>query len=107
MPSVSRSLNVDRIITGHGCSATAPIAGSLQSFATIGIQNVPIAVVGDPIGPHLIRAGKFCIPHPAIINTFPGNGSQFVSVGITPVARIGDSADAGRVISGSRFVWAN
>ena len=101
MPSVSRSLNVDRILTGHTCSATAPIAGSLQSFATI--QNVPIAVQNDPIGSHVIRAGKFCIPHAAVVNT----GSAFVSAAGIPVARVGDSADAGSIITGSRFVWAN
>ena len=101
MPSVSRSLNVDRILTGHTCSATAPIAGSLQSFATI--QNVPIAVQNDPIGAHVIRAGKFCIPHAAVVNT----GSAFVSAAGIPVARVGDSADAGSIITGSRFVWAN
>lgn len=101
MPAVSRSLNVDRIATGHTCSATAPIAGSLQSFATI--QNVPVAVLGDAIGPHVIRAGKFCVPHGAVVNS----GSAFVSAAGIPVARIGDSADFGSVISGSRFVWAN
>ena len=101
MPAVSRALNVDRIATGHTCSATAPIAGLLQSFVTI--QNVPVAVQGDNIGSHVIRAGKFCIPHAAIVNS----GSAFVSAAGIPVARIGDSADFGSVISGSRFVWAN
>lgn len=102
MPAVSRSLNVDRIATGHTCSATAPIAGSLiGTVATIGVT--PVAVQGDAIGPHVIRAGKFCVPHGAIVNS----GSAFVSVSGIPVARIGDSADFGSVISGSRFVWAN
>ena len=102
MPAVSRSLNVDRIATGHTCSATAPIAGSLiGTVATIGVT--PVAVLGDAIGPHVIRAGKFCVPHGAVVNS----GSAFVSAAGIPVARIGDSADFGSVISGSRFVWAN
>ena len=68
MPAVSRSLNVDRIATGHTCSATAPIAGSLiGTVATIGVT--PVAVLGDAIGPHVIRAGKFCVPHGAVAFT--------------------------------------
>jgi len=100
MPAVARSANRDRILTGHTCSATASIQGSLQAFANIG--GIPIAVQGDVIGPHTILAGKFCVPHSAVVNT----GSFFVNIAGIPVARIGDSADAGCVISGSFQVWA-
>jgi uncharacterized Zn-binding protein involved in type VI secretion len=100
MPAVARSLNRDRILTGHTCSATASIQGSLQGLVTI--RGIPVAVAGDAIGPHTIRAGKYCIPHGAIVNT----GSTLVSAAGIPVARVGDSADAGTVISGSWMVWA-
>lgn len=100
MAAVARALGVDRVVTGHPCSAIAPIAGSLNQFVDIGGINV--AVQGDIIAPHTILAGKFCVPHTAFINT----GSTFVSISTIPMARIGDSADLGVVCSGSPFVWA-
>lgn len=101
MPSVARSFGVDQIITGHPCSPVAPIAGSLQQQVMIDL--IPVAVVGDVIAPHTILAGKFCVPHAAVVNT----GSIYVSAQGIPVARIGDSADFGCVISGSPYVWAS
>ena len=49
------------------------IQGSLQGLVTI--RGIPVAVAGDAIGPHTIRAGKYCVPHGAIVNT----GSTLVS----------------------------
>lgn len=108
MASVARSLGRDYVITGHPCSPVAPIAGTLNPFVDIGegegglVGLKPAAVVGDLIAPHTILAGKFCVPHVAVVNT----GSIFVTASGIPVARVGDSADFGVVASGSIFVWA-
>jgi len=91
---------VDRIATGHPCSATANIAGAFQIAVFAG--GNPISCPGDLIGPHTIKAGKFCIPHAATVNA----GSLFVTAFGRPVARIGDSADAGAIITGTPLVRA-
>lgn len=99
MPAVA-VCTVDKIATGHACSGTAGIQGSLQSKVTIG--GNPVAVQGDAIAPHTIKAGRSCVPHSSTINA----GSSKVFISGIPVARIGDSADAGAVISGSSSVFA-
>jgi len=100
MPAIA-VCGVDQIATGHPCDGTALIQGSLQSKVTI--AGNPVAVQGDLIAPHTIKAGNSCVPHPAaVINA----GSSKVFIGGIPVARIGDSADAGAVISGSSGVFA-
>jgi uncharacterized Zn-binding protein involved in type VI secretion len=90
---------VDQISTGHACSGTALIQGALQTSVTIGGNSV--AVLGDAIAPHTIKAGNSCVPHSSVINA----GSSKVSISGIPVARIGDSADAGAIISGSSNVF--
>jgi uncharacterized Zn-binding protein involved in type VI secretion len=99
MPAIA-VCNVDQISTGHPCSGTALIQGALQSKVTI--NGNPIAVQGDAIAPHTIKAGKSCVPHSSFINA----GSSKVFIDGNPVARIGDSADAGAIISGSSNVYA-
>lgn len=100
MPAVA-VCGVDEIATGHPCDGTALIQGALQTKVTIAGNLV--AVQGDAIAPHTIKAGDACVPHPAaVINA----GSSKVFIGEIPVARIGDSADAGAVISGSSGVFA-
>lgn len=89
---------VDRIATGHLCSATANIAGAFQTAVFAGGE--PVSCPGDLIGPHTIKAGKVCIPHAATVNA----GSLFVTAFGRPVARIGDSADMGTIISGTPLV---
>ena len=92
--------SVDQISTGHTCSATALIQGALQTKVTVGGNS--LAVQGDIIAPHTIKAGFSCVPHPgAVINA----GSSKVSIGGKAVARIGDSADAGYIISGSSNIF--
>lgn len=98
--AVARSLNVDRIVTGHLCSSVSTIQGPTQ--LGVYINNFPAAVAGDPIAPHTIKAGKFCVGHAAIVNS----GSLMVYAVNRPVARIGDSADFGGIISGSPTVFA-
>jgi uncharacterized Zn-binding protein involved in type VI secretion len=99
MPAVA-VCTVDQIVTGHACSTTAGIQGALVSKVTIG--GNPIAVRGDAIAPHTILSSGSCVPHTASINA--GSGKVFAE-GIA-VARIGDSADAGAIISGSSSVFA-
>ena len=99
MPAIA-VCGVDEIATGHACDGTALIQGALQTKVTIG--GNPVAVQGDAIAPHTIKAGRACVPHSAIINA----GSSKVSIGGVPVARIGDSADGGAIISGSSGVFA-
>jgi uncharacterized Zn-binding protein involved in type VI secretion len=91
---------VDRIATGHPCSATANIAGAFQS--AVFAAGKPVSCPGDNIGSHTIKAGKQCIPHAAKVNT----GSFAVYAFGRPVARIGDSADAGAIITGTPLVLA-
>jgi uncharacterized Zn-binding protein involved in type VI secretion len=99
MPAVA-VCTVDRINTGHACSSTAGIQGALQDKVKIG--GNPVAIVGDAIAPHTIKAGRSCVPHSSVINA----GSSKVFIGGIAVARIGDSADLGIVISGSSNVYA-
>ena len=59
---------------------------------------------GDPAAPHTIPAGSppVCVPHSAVINA--GSGTVFVNK--KPIARIGDSCDAGAITGGSSNVFA-
>lgn len=99
MPAVA-VCTVDKIATGHPCTAVAGIKGSLQNKVTIG--GKPVAVAGDAIAPHTKLVGPICLPHGASVNA----GSSKVSIGGIPMARIGDSADQGAIISGSSNVFA-
>lgn len=100
MRPVARSQNVDKIATGHACSATAQIQGATQGM--VFVNGILAAVPGDPIAPHTIKVGKFCVGHSAVVNA----GSSMVFAMGRPVSRVGDSADAGAIISGSPMVFA-
>ena len=99
MPAVA-VCTVDTINTGHACDTTAGIQGALQTNVKIGGNNV--AVVGDAIAPHTILSADACVPHSSVINA----GSSKVFIAGIPVARVGDSADAGTVATGSGKVFA-
>lgn len=97
MPAAARL--TDLVATGHLCDAVAPIQGALQFNVTI--DGLLAAVTGDLIAPHTIKVGKACVPHvAAVIAT-----SSRVFVGSLNVARIGDPADLGVVITGSPKVF--
>lgn len=100
MPAVARAENTDNISTGHACDAIAAIAGTLQT--KVYVEGNIAAVKGDAIAPHTILAGDICVPHSAVVNA----GSSRVFFGGIAAARIGDSADAGSIISGSAIVFA-
>lgn len=100
MSEVARSENTDTISTGHLCDITAKIEGSLQT--KVFVNGKLGAVKDDPIASHTILEGDACVPHSAVVNA----GSSKVFFGGRAAARIGDSADAGSIITGSSNVFA-
>jgi uncharacterized Zn-binding protein involved in type VI secretion len=105
MPAVARV--GDLISTGHGCDASAPIAG--PGASTVFVNAFPAAINGSPIGPHTITNPASpptppCIPHPGqVVNT----ASKTVYANAVGIARNLDSADAGAITQGSPNVFAN
>jgi uncharacterized Zn-binding protein involved in type VI secretion len=99
MPAAARSEFRDLIATGHLCDAIAPIQGALQF--KVRIDGSLAAVTGDVIAPHTIKAGKVCVPHLA---TVIATSSRVFINGLN-VARIGDPADLGVIITGSPRVF--
>ena len=100
MPAIARAEDVDTITTGHGCDGTAQIRGTLQT--KVFVNGTLAAVKGDAIAPHTILSGSVCVPHSSVVN----EGSSKVFFGGIQVARVGDSADAGQITTGSPSVFA-
>jgi len=98
MPKVCRV--GDSLTTGHGCDATTTIASS-NTDGSVKADNINVIVVGAPTVSHLIPSGV-CVPHTAQLNT----GSSSVYIQGIAVGRVGDSADAGAMSSGSPSVYA-
>ena len=99
MPAVSRK--GDQLSTGHICAGTTILDTPGQS--TVFANSILIARQTDPTVSHPFPPLPPCAPHVANVNA--GSPNVFV-VGIA-VARIGDSADAGAMTSGSGNVFAN
>jgi len=99
MPAVSRK--GDSLTTGHVCASTTTLdtPGQGTCFA----NSILIARVSDPTVPHPNPPAPLCPNHVANVNA----GSPNVFVEGLKVARIGDSADAGAMTSGSGNVFAN
>ena len=99
MPAVSR--HTDSLSTGHICASTTTLdtPGQGTCFA----NSLLIARVTDPTVSHPFPPAPICNPHVANVNV----GSPNVFVESLPVARLGDSADSGNMISGSDNVFAN
>ena len=99
MPAVSRK--GDSLTTGHICTSTTTLdtPGQGTCFA----NSILIARVTDPTVSHPFPPNPPCAPHVANVNA----GSPNVFVEGLKVARIGDSADAGAMTSGSGNVFAN
>ena len=99
MPAVSRK--GDSLSTGHICTSTTTLdtPGQGTCFA----NSILIARVSDPTVSHPFPPLPPCAPHVANVNA----GSPNVFVEGLAVARIGDSADAGAMTSGSGNVFAN
>ena len=99
MPAVSRK--GDSLSTGHICAGTTILATPGQS--TVRANSILIARQTDPTVSHPFPPAPPCAPHVANVNA----GSPNVFVEGLAVARIGDSADAGAMTSGSGNVFAN
>ena len=99
MPAVSRK--GDSLSTGHICASTTTLDTPGQS--TVFANSILVARIGDPTVPHPNPPAPLCPNHVANVNA----GSPNVFVEGLKVARIGDSADAGAMTSGSGNVFAN
>ena len=99
MPAISRK--GDTLSTGHACTGTTTLDTPGQG--TVFANGILIARIGDPTVSHPAPPIPPCPDHVAFINA--GSPNVFV-VGIQ-VGRIGDSADAGQMTSGSPNVFAN
>ena len=98
MPAVSRK--GDTLSTGHICTGTTTLDTPGQS--TVRANGILIARVSDPTVSHPFPPVPICVPHVANVNA----GSGTVRVAGAFVARIGDSADAGAMTSGSSNVFS-
>ena len=98
MPAVCRV--GDSLSTGHICASTTTIASSATD-GTVHANGIDIIVVGAPTVSHPFPPAPICAPHVANLNA--GSGSVFIN-GIS-VGRVGDSADAGAMTSGSPNVF--
>jgi len=99
MPAVSRK--GDSLSTGHACVGTTTIASS-NTDGTVKVNGINLIVVGAPTVSHPAPPVPPCPPHVRFLNV----GSSTVRVNSIPVGRIGDSADAGAMTSGSGNVFA-
>ena len=98
MPAICRK--GDSLSTGHICVGTTTLNTPCQS--TVRAKSILIARVGDPTVAHPFPPTPPCADHVANVNA----GSGTVRVAGAFVARIGDSADAGAMTSGSSNVFS-
>ena len=99
MPAISRK--GDSLSTGHICTSTTTIASS-NTDGTVKANGINIIVVGAPTVSHPNPPSPPCTNHVANLNA----GSGTVRVNSIAVGRIGDSADAGAMTSGSGNVFS-
>ena len=98
MPAVSRK--GDSLSTGHICTSTTTLDTPGQS--TVRANSILVARIGDPTVAHPFPPNPPCANHVAQVNA----GSSTVFVEGLALARIGDSADAGAMTSGSSNVFS-
>ena len=98
MPAVSRK--GDSLSTGHICAGTTILATPGQS--TVRANSILIARQTDPTVSHPFQPAPPCAPHVANVNV----GSSTVRVCGLPIARVGDSTDAGQMTKGSSNVFS-
>mgnify|MGYP005996113479 CR=1 FL=1 len=99
MPAVSRV--GDSLSTGHICASTTTIASS-NTDGTVKANGINIIVVGAPTVSHPNPPSPPCPNHVANLNA----GSSTVFINSIAIGRIGDSADAGAMTSGSSNVFS-
>ena len=92
----------DTLSTGHGCTGTTTIASSNQSTTNVYANSILIDVVGAPTVSHPFPPDPPCAPHVSQLNA----GSATVWINGIKIGRIGDSADAGAMTTGSPDVTA-
>ena len=98
MPAVSRK--GDTLSTGHACTGTTTLDTPGQG--TVFANSILIARQTDPTVSHPFPPAPPCAPHVANVNV----GSSTVFVCGLPIARIGDSTDAGQMTKGSSNVFS-
>jgi uncharacterized Zn-binding protein involved in type VI secretion len=98
MPAVCRV--GDSLSTGHTCTGTTTIASS-NTNGTVKVNGINVIVVGAPTVSHPAPPNPPCPPHVRFLNV----GSSSVKINGISVGRIGDSADAGAMTSGSSNVF--
>ena len=92
----------DPLTTGHGCDSVTTLL--LSPNKTTRANGIFCAVVGTITVVHEVPPKVItCATHAAFLNT----GSPNVKIGGIPWGRVGDSADAGAMISGSLNVLVN
>lgn len=102
MPAISRDIR-DLAATGHSCDR---VIGVKATARTVFANGAKVLRPGDRLLPHTILVctadGCYCEGHKAIVKS----GSRTVFAEGIPVARKGDKADRGKMIHGSRNVFA-
>ena len=98
MPKISRK--GDSLTTGHLCVSTTTLDTPGQG--TVFANKILIARITDPTVAHPFPPVPVCANHVATVVT----GSATVFVEGLKCARIGDSADAGAMTTGSSNVFA-
>ena len=88
----------DAIQTGHPCDTDSVIKGQLQT--KVKINGKFAAVQGDSIEQHKHEVGGVCVNHDSVINI----GTAKVHIMGIPAARLGDSADLGKINGSSTNV---
>ena len=96
MPALCRDKDIAR--TNHKCTPYCPI---IAKPSRVFVNGRKVARPGDRLAPHTIKVKKKCVGHSAKIN----RGSSTVFAHGIPVARVGDSADRGKMIKGSPNVF--
>ena len=90
------------LTTGHGCDSITNLAISLKR--TVKANGIVCAVLGTPTVTHLVHPIiPPCSSHASTLKA----GSPTVKIGGIPWGRVGDSADAGAMLSGSMNVKVN
>lgn len=99
MPAVCRV--GDSLSTGHACVGSTTIESS-NTDGTVKVNGINLIVVGAPTVAHPAPPIPPCPNHVQYLNV----GSSTVRVNSISIGRIGDSADAGAMTSGSGNVFA-
>jgi len=93
---------LDKVLTGHLCTVTAPITGRCANRTLT--EGLPTAALGSRIVPHTIKRGSKCKPH---VKQTTKTTTSNVFVQGRPITKMIDPADKGIVIKGAKKVISN